>query len=120
MAVRRTKRRRLNLPVCVIVPKPEKLLFVSGRFRDLSETGVAVFAGVELSIDSEVQLEFTPPYHQEALRVRAVVRNRREYVYGLEFISLDRKEDENLRKLKEMLLPVGTEVGGSPDDRRWT
>jgi hypothetical protein len=116
-AVRMRQRLLLNTPVCLVVEKPSKVLLVNARFRDVSDDGVAIFAGVELAIDSEVQAEFTPPFGQGPLRVRAVVRNRRGYVYGLEFIPRDRDEEQTLRTLKEMLLPMGTKGQGSLDDR---
>ena len=118
--IRRRQRLRLNIPVCLVVERPDKVLLVSARFRDISDDGVAVFAGVELAIDSEVQLEFTPPFHRGPLRVRAVVRNRREYVYGLEFLPRDAEEEQTLLTLKALLLPTGTKAEGSLDDRRWT
>ena len=118
--IRRRQRLRLNIPVCLVVERPDKVLLVSARFRDISDDGVAVFAGVELAIDSEVQLEFTPPFHRGPLRVRAVVRNRREYVYGLEFLPRDGEEEQTLLTLKALLLPTGTKAEGSLDDRRWT
>lgn len=118
--VRRRQRLRLNIPVCLVLERPDKVLLVNARFRDMSEDGVAIFAGVELAIDSEVQLEFTPPFYRGPLRVRAVVRNRREYVYGLEFLPRDGEEEQTLMTLKAMLLPTGTKAESSLDDRRWT
>jgi PilZ domain len=118
--IRRRQRRRLNTPVCLIVERPDKVLLVNARFRDISDDGVAIFAGVELDIDNEVQLEFTPPFYRGPLRVRAIVRNRRKYVYGLEFLPRDGEEEQTLMTLKAMLLPTGTEAEGSLDDRRWT
>ena len=117
--VRRRQRLCLNIPVCVVVEKPDKVLLVSARFRDMSDEGAAIFAGVELAIDSEIQIEFTPPFNKGPLRVRAVVRNRRGYVYGLEFLPRNSGEEQTLQMLKAMLLPSGTEAQGSPDDRRW-
>ena len=109
----------LNIPVCLVVDAPTNVRLVNARFRDISDDGVAIFAGVELAIDSEVQVEFTPPIGQGPLRVRAVVRNRRGYVYGLEFIPRDSTEEQTLRMLKGMLIPAGTKSPGSLDDRRW-
>lgn len=83
----------------------------------MSDDGVAIFAGVELAMDSEVQLEFTPPFNKGPLRVRAIVRNRREYVYGLEFLPRDVGEEQTLQVLKAMLLPTGSKDESSPEDR---
>jgi hypothetical protein len=86
----------------------------------MSDDGVAIFAGVELAIDSEVQIEFTPAFNGGPLRVRAVVRNRRQYIYGLEFLPRDGEEERILQMLKAMLLPTGNKAEGTLDDRRWS
>jgi hypothetical protein len=118
-SVRARQRLCLNIRVCLVIQRPDKTVLVDARFRDISDDGAAIFAGVELAIDSEVQLEFTPPLLHGPLRVRAVVRNRRKYVYGVEFLPQDSKEEETLRLLKGMLLPAGTKAEGSLNDRRW-
>ena len=89
------------------------------RLRNISADGAAIFAGVELAVDSEIQMEFTPP-GEGPLRVRAVVRNRRKYVYGVEFLPRDGQEELHLAKLTAMLIRAGTEAPGSVDDRRWS
>jgi len=91
---------------------------VDARLRDISVDGAAIFAGVELAVDSEIQMEFTPP-RESPLRVRAVVRNRRKYVYGVEFLPRNGQEELHLAALTAMLIRAGTEAGGSMDDRRW-
>lgn len=118
-AVRTRQRLCLNTPICLVAQRPDKVLLVDSRLRDISDDGAAIFAAVELAIDSEVQIEFTPPINHGPLRVRAIVRNRRKYVYGLEFLPRDGKEEETLQVLKSMLLPRGTSPAGSVDDRRW-
>lgn len=117
-AVRSHKRLRLDVPVCLVIPRPYSVQLVDARIRDISADGAAVFAGVELAVDSEIQLEFTPP-REGPLRVRAVVRNRRKYVYGIEFLPRNGQEELQLAALKAMLLPLGIDAGGSVDDRRW-
>lgn len=118
-AVRSRKRLCLSVPVCLVLNKPEKVVLVDARFRDISDDGAAIFAGVEMAMDSEIQIEFTPPFHKGPLRVRAIVRNRRGYVYGIEFLPRDAEEEKILGVLKQALFPAGTESGGSADDRRW-
>lgn len=118
LAVRWHPRFRLNSPVCLIVGIPGKALLVNARLPDMSDDGGAVFAAVELVIDSEVQIEYTPPFNRRHLRVRAVVRNRRGYIYGLEFLPRDGEEEQTLLTLKAMLLSTGTQADGSLEDRR--
>ena len=118
-ALRGRQRLRLTMPVCVIVEKLGQVNLVNARFVDVSDDGIAVFAGIEIAIDSEIKIEFTPPRGSGPLRVRAIVRNRRKYVYGLEFFPVNIEEEQTLHILKSLLLPVGTATTGSPDDRRW-
>ncbi len=120
IAVRQQQRVKLKTPVRLVVGRPEKVLLVEAHFRDMSTDGAAIFAGVELAIDTEVQVEFTPPYGQGPLRVRAIVRNRRDYVYGVEFLPRDAEEERILGLLKTSLLPLGSKATGGPDDRRWS
>jgi len=117
-AVRSCKRLRLDVPVCLIIPRPYTVQLVDARVRDISADGAAIFAAVELAVDSEIQMEFTPP-REGPLRVRAVVRNRRKYVYGVEFLPRNGQEELHLAALQAILLPAGTDAGGSVDDRRW-
>jgi hypothetical protein len=118
LAVRWHPRFRLDTPVCLIVGMPDNALLVNARLRDMSDDGGAVFAAVELAIDSEVQIEYTPSFNRGPVRVRAVVRNRRGYIYGLEFLPRDGVEEQILLTLKAMLLSTGTRVDGSLEDRR--
>ena len=107
----------LDTPVCLIIGMPDKVLLVNARLRDMSDDGGAVFAAVELAIDSEVQLEYTPSFNRGPVRVRAIVRNRRGYIYGLEFLPRDGVEEQILLTLKAMLLSTGCLVDGSLEDR---
>jgi hypothetical protein len=118
LAIRWHPRFRLDTPVCLIVGVPDNLLLVNARLRDMSDDGGAVFAAVELAIDSEVQIEYTPSFNRGPVRVRAVVRNRRGYIYGLEFLPRDGVEEQILLTLKAMLLSTGAKTDGSLEDRR--
>jgi hypothetical protein len=80
-----------------------KVAIADGRGKDLNRGGMAVFAGIELSIDEQVEVEFTPPYAGRPLRVKAFVRNRRGYVYGIEFITENDADYRNVGQLESML-----------------
>ena len=81
--VRRWLRFKLNVPVRVISQKESKTVITPARGTELNGGGLAVFAGVELSIDDVVEVEFTPPYSGEPIRVTCNVRNRQEYTGGV-------------------------------------
>jgi len=112
------QRLRIDVPARLIFHTNEHTKIIDGRFRDVSDEGIAVFAGAELKLDTEVSVEFTPAFDSPPLRINAVVRNRRGYVYGLEFLPLDGVEDRTLATLKALLLPTGTKLQGSVEDRK--
>ena len=91
--MRRWPRYRINVPVRLVVQRPDKTVIVSGRGMELNEGGMALFAGVELKTGQRVEIEFTPPYGQP-LRVRSTVRNRSGYNYGTEFLLLNRDDKQ--------------------------
>ena len=108
--LRRWPRLKIRVPVTVILRKSNKTVYVDGRGTDLNQGGIAVFAGAELAIGEEVEISFTPPYRGEPPVARTFVRNRRGYVYGMEFIQ-DSKEDAlRVERIRQVLRALGTEV----------
>ena len=99
---RRWTRYKLDVPVRVITQHSSKTTVTSGRGKDISEGGMGVFAGVELSIGERVEIEFTPPYGLP-IRVQGLVRNRREYSYGVEFLAFSERQQESVARLREVL-----------------
>ena len=91
--LRRWSRLKIHVPVTVVVRKQEKTVFVQARGQDLNEGGIGVFVGTELRIGELVEISFTPPYQGNPMTARTIVRNRRGYTYGMEFIT-DNKEDQ--------------------------
>jgi c-di-GMP-binding flagellar brake protein YcgR len=100
---RRWERHRLQLPVRLVVTKDKRTHITSGRALDISDGGVLIFAGTELKPAESVLVEFTPPYASEALRARGVVRHRRGYNYGIEFLSSSADEAEHIERFRAML-----------------
>lgn len=80
-----------------------KLLFeVDGRKQsevvrsyEFSQGGVSVYAPVAPQ-EGELVLELTLPGKQDALRVKAIIRNRRGFRYGMEFAELTKEQEEVL------------------------
>jgi len=99
---RRWERFRLDLPLRLVVHR-EKTLIVNGRGSDISEGGLLIFAGVELKEGDEIFVEFTPPYSGEPIRVRAIVRNREGYKYGVEFLWNSPEEEETTTRFRNLL-----------------
>ncbi len=105
--LRRWPRLKIHVPVTVILRKPNKTVYVDGRGHDLNEGGIAVFAGTELSIGQEVEISFTPPYRGEPLTARTVIRNRRGYVYGMEFLVENKDDAERVENIRHALRALG-------------
>jgi hypothetical protein len=102
---RRWQRYRLNVPIRLIHAHEGTSKIMSGRGNDVSEGGVLVFAGLELKTGDEVSIEFTPPFSAGPVRARGVVRHRRGYNYGIEFLletEADKEQTERFRGLLRM------------------
>lgn len=83
-----------------------------GRGNDMSEGGVLVFAGMELKTGDEVAIEFTPPFASGPVRARGLVRHRRGYNYGIEFLldsEADKEQTEKFRGLLRLAAGNATE-----------
>ncbi len=106
-SMRRWPRLKIQVPVTVIVRKYGKTMFVVGRGTDINDGGIAVFAGTELQIGEEVEISFTPPYRGEPLVARTVVRNRRGYTYGMEFLMGTTEDKARVTKIHNVLRAFG-------------
>lgn len=107
---RRWPRYKLDLPVRVIAVKATKTVIVQGRGNELNEGGLAVFAGLELTLYEEAAVEFTPPYSGNPIRVRCIVRNRKGYNYGLEFLTTTEEDCDNVEQIRSVLRGLGSPV----------
>jgi hypothetical protein len=70
---RRWQRQEVDLPVCVAGFNGTSGPVVCGRATEISEGGMAVYAGVDLKPNDLMQIEFQAPLRT---RVTAIVRNR--------------------------------------------
>ena len=109
--MRRWPRLKIRVPVTVIVRRPNKTKYVDGRGTDLNEGGIAVFAGIELGIGEEVEISFTPPYLGEPMVARTIIRNRRGYTYGMEFVGESKDDIERVERIREVLTALGKDEG---------
>jgi hypothetical protein len=99
---RRWTRHKLDVPIRVIVHLEDKSRVISGRGKEISEGGMAVFAGVELRLGDKIEVEFTPPYGGP-IRVQGIVRNRHGYSYGVEFFTLNEEQTAEQERLRAAL-----------------
>jgi hypothetical protein len=100
---RRWPRHKIDVPVRAVIRKPDKTLIRDGRGMEMSEGGMCLFIGVELGLGEEIEVEFTPPYSGNPIRVRSQVRNRTGYRYGVEFLPEGKKERSEVARLRQML-----------------
>jgi hypothetical protein len=102
---RRWERHKIDIPIRLIFWNSlHTAKIVEARGRDMSDGGLAVFAGVELRVGDIVEIEFTPAYSGQPLRVKAEVRNRRGYSYGIEYLNDTTTEQTQAARLRELLI----------------
>lgn len=85
---RRYPRYRAEFPVTVGVFSGEEHKRLDGHCRDLSEAGIGVLIAAELNLGEVVSLAFSLPGMAQSWGVPGVLRHRRGYHYGFEFLSL--------------------------------
>src|SRR5512142_3125870 len=102
-SARRWPRYSINVPIRAIVQREARVLIVEGRGNELNEGGLQVFAGVELRVGDNVDIEFTPRYQGLPIRTRCMVRNRRGYYYGVEFRHETPEDDEKVAAIRQTL-----------------
>jgi TusA-related sulfurtransferase len=104
---RRWPRYKLDVPVRAIVRNASNTKLVDGRGTELNEGGMAVFAGLELKPGDQLEVEFTPPYSGQPIRVRCIVRNRKGYSYGVEFLTITTEDEQRVHMIRQTLQAMG-------------
>ncbi len=103
LSQRRAVRYKLDVPLRVVLRKDVTVLIREGRGTELSQLGMCVWAPVELKVAEELGIEFTIPFSGEPIRVSGVVRNRKGYRYGCEFIPDNEGERADVARLLQVL-----------------
>ena len=87
---RRRQRQLLNTSVQVFTGSSR----VDALGINLSDAGMCLFAIANLSLGSQIQIEFLPPRSTERVCVCGTVRHRALYLYGIEFLpDSDERQD---------------------------
>jgi len=81
---RRWPRHTVDLPVSVVFQTGAARTVAPGRGIEISEGGMALYAGIQLKPHDVVEVEFQRPWHA---KVSGVVRNRTGCCFGVEFLS---------------------------------
>src|ERR1039458_9368778 len=103
---RRHARYRADLRVTVSCFLGDAYQMLEGHCRDLSEAGIAILLATELSVGDVTGLSFSIPGSALPWEVRAVVRYRRGYHFGLEFLSLTKEHRASLSSYFNGLEPI--------------
>lgn len=93
---RRYPRYRSEFPVTVTLFSGEEHERLDAHCRDLSQGGIGVLIAAELPLGEVASLGFSLPGMPEPWDVRAVLRCRRGYQYGFEFLSLSEQQSQAL------------------------
>ncbi len=79
---------------------------IEGHCRDLSRAGIGILLAAELDGGEVAGLSFSLPGSAPPWEVRAVVRYRRGYQYGFEFLALTEAQRASLGSYLEGMEPI--------------
>lgn len=79
---------------------------IEGHCNDISEAGMGLLLPTEMSNGEVIGLNFSLAGSQEMWHLRAVVRYRHGYHYGVEFLSLSGAQRDSLRSHVTELKPA--------------
>lgn len=103
---RRHPRYRGDFQVHVSYIQNDQQRKLEGHCRDLSEAGIGVLLAVDLNIGEVAGLSFSLPGSTLSWDLRAVIRYRRGYHYGFEFLSLKPEQQDFLKNYLKGLEPI--------------
>ena len=104
---RRWRRSHLTVPVRITIEKSQRVNVINTRGSQINNGGFAVRADRELTIGDEAEIKFTPPHFYPFVRLRGVIRNRVDDVYGVEFLATSAGEERQLGLFRRILARWG-------------
>jgi len=104
-ADRRWQRYHFDVPIRLLFENGTTTRVAEGRGTELNEGGLGLYAGIELEIGDQVEVELSVPFYSMAMRLLGVVRNRpgNGYYYGIQFIETDATQKGEITLLAKML-----------------
>ncbi|HET9407786.1 MAG TPA: PilZ domain-containing protein [Candidatus Sulfotelmatobacter sp.] len=100
---RRYPRYRVDFPVSVTMLVNSEYQTFDAHGKDLAEAGIGVLVATELTIGEVASFKFSLPGSSDIWEIRAVLRHRRGYHYGFEFLSIRNEQKQYLKKYLETL-----------------
>jgi hypothetical protein len=107
---RRHPRYSADFPVAVTLLGGDGYKRLDAHCKDLSVAGIGMLVAEELSTGEVASLDFSLPGTPARWEVRAVLRHRRGYHYGFEFLSLTREQSETLSVFLQKQIRTDTEA----------
>jgi CheY-like chemotaxis protein len=92
-----------GLVVVTVTIRSGNAVVIRGRCEDLSESGVGADLHGELLVGDPVLIELSLPKVSERLKLHAVVRHRRDFHYGFEFVAPSTEDRRIISRLTENL-----------------
>jgi len=99
LPARRWTRTKIDVAIKIVRGKNRP---ISGRGGQISDGGMAISADIELKMGEKIGVEFIAK-NGTPLRIHALVCTREKYCYGLEFLSSNPREEEEVAKFRSAL-----------------
>jgi PilZ domain-containing protein/PAS domain-containing protein len=106
--LRRWPRYKIDVPVRLSAQRPTLVDIAQGRGRELGRGGMAVSAGIDVSLNEQVVVDFTPPCSEQPMSVTGFVRNRTGDTYGIEYITDNFADYNVVGQLESVLNTLGS------------
>ena len=103
---RRHDRHRADFPLKASVLREEGYIEIQGRCADIGHGGMGTVLTAEVEKGEVLSLEFQLPSSPESFLVRAIVRYRRGFVHGLEFLGLSAEQQATIDAFCDGLVPM--------------
>jgi hypothetical protein len=111
---RRHPRYRIEFPVTVILLSDGGHRRIDAHCRDMSVAGIGMLIASELNLGEVAALSFALPGSSQGWELRAVLRHRRGYHYGFEFLSVNADQVNFLAGYLPKLEREDSEFGPAP------
>lgn len=95
---RRFKRYQIEVRLKISVCNKGSSAAFHGTGTNISKSGMRVFIPRELEVGDSISLEVALPYSKDPLDIRAIVRNREGFHYGVEFSKISARDQEVLSR----------------------
>jgi hypothetical protein len=115
---RRYPRYRAEFPVALTLFSGRGHQRIAGHCRDLSQAGIGVLIASELAVGDVMSVAMTLPGVPEPWNLRAVLRCRRGYHYGFEFLSLSAQQVKTLADYVSSLERADSDLDPAPSQKK--